>query len=170
MTGPRAICLAVVSSALVGCENLPIEFPGQTSGGVDTQPASSDVTTPQPAAATSDASVRASGLDGAALCISSAYYLADLGAVPEESGVAIAERWIDILEVIPAQVDDQRQSAVDDRYVLLRQLDRDGSGAGFDLARLQFENDTCTSVQFQRDYLRRWGDPTLMSAQLEGGS
>jgi len=163
----RLWVLPVSAFALAACEALPVDLPGVGAG--DRAPAESRAPAVPASQGSQARPVDSPGLAGAALCISSAYYLADLGAVPEEQGVAFAERWTSILEVVPASSADARQEAVDDSYQLLTQLDSDGSNAGFDLARLQFENDTCTSTEFQRNYLRRWGDPDLMSERVGGG-
>ncbi|MEM9740357.1 MAG: hypothetical protein AAF829_10835 [Pseudomonadota bacterium] len=110
------------------------------------------------------------GIAGAAMCISSAYYLADVGAVPEDDATAFAGRWTSIIEIIPATQANARQEAVDDAYTLFSQLDADGSNSGFEVARAQFENDTCTNTAFQRQYVERWGDAALMGQRLEGGA
>ncbi|MEL6568055.1 MAG: hypothetical protein AAFQ22_06515 [Pseudomonadota bacterium] len=151
--------------ALGACETLPANFPGIGNGASEpTAPTQSAPTTSNPNADSQ------TGLAGAAMCISSAYYLADLGAVPEEQAVAYAERWTSIIEVIPAPTPGARQKAVDDSYTLLSQLDADGSNSGFEVARAQFENDTCTNTEFQRDYLARWGDAELMGQRLNEGT
>ncbi|MEL6661461.1 MAG: hypothetical protein AAFR33_00565 [Pseudomonadota bacterium] len=154
---------------LAGCESLPLDLPGQDERAGTATP------TPDAAGAPSvsrsevaDPDTESTGLAGAALCVSSAYYLADLGAIPEEQGVAYAERWTSILEVIPANQPEARQQAVNDAYAVLEQLDADGSQSGFEIARGQMQGDTCTNTEFQREYLARWGDPELMSQRLEG--
>ena len=160
-----ALIVAGTVMALGACETLPTNFPGIGNGASEpTASTESATTTSKPSA---DAQT---GLAGAAMCISSAYYLADLGAVPGEQAVAFAERWTSIIEVIPAPKPGARQKAVDDSYTLLSQLDADGSNSGFEVARAQFENDTCTDTEFQRDYLARWGDAELMGQRLNEGT
>lgn len=161
------IAAALAILGLGACESLQAGLPGIGAGdAANSQSSELEAVGPEVEAASDPET----GLAGAALCISSAYYLADLGAVPEEQGVAFAERWTAIIEVIPETEVGARQTAVDDAYALLKQLDSDGSNSGFEVARALFENETCTSTDFQRSYIARWGDAKLMEKRLAEGA
>lgn len=151
---------ALFTIILAGCESLPVDLPGRGGG-------SSTPATPAPAAATQEDP--ANGIAGASLCIASAFYLADAGVMDEAQAENGAEVWTSILDVIPA-TEDERQDGVDSAYAMLRGLDARGGEAGLSTAIDQYsEGGSCIDQQFQRNFIARFGDPDLMSRQLQGG-
>jgi hypothetical protein len=157
-----ATMLCAAGFALTACESLPVELPGRGGGAATPAP----VSQPATPAAQPDSQT---GIAGAALCISSAFYLADGGLMSAEDADYFAEVWTNILDVIPAEPG-ARQTAVDDSYAAFRTLDGRGENLGLKGARgFYAEDGICADEAFQRQYISRWGDPALIDARLQGG-
>ncbi|MEM6666315.1 MAG: hypothetical protein AAF638_07920 [Pseudomonadota bacterium] len=154
----------VLAATLAACESLPTSLPG-LGGSSEPEPVVSE---PVAEPAVAEREDPANGVAGAALCIASAFYLADNGLMGEEQALSAGEVWTGILDVIPS-TPEARQQAVDDAYVTLEALDERADGAGLVTAVDQYSEDgTCVDQDFQRDFLTRFGDPGLMQEQMQG--
>ena len=148
----------LLAAALSACGSLPVSLPGQNN-------------TPEPPAVeVAEREDPANGVAGAAMCIASAFYLADASIMAEDQAMAAAEIWTGILDVIPS-TEAERQKAVDDSYAAFEGLDDRTDQGGLRAAGFQYSSEgTCRDQAFQRDFLDRFGDPGLMEQQLGGGS
>ena len=160
MTLSRVVIGLVAIGALAGCGSM-LDLGGEPTGAATQPPAVTDV---------AERDDPANGAAGAALCISSALYLTENGMMSEERALAAAEVWAGILDVIPA-TPEERQTAVDDAYGALEAMDDRTDQGGLRMATFNYSTEgTCADQEFQRDYLVRFGDASLMQQELDGGS
>ena len=155
-----------LAASIAACASLPVSLPGQES----VERAEPVVAEPEPPVQAETVADPANGVAGAALCIASAFYLADSELMSEEQALTAAEVWTGILDVIPS-TNEARQAAVDDAYAALEGLDDRTDQGGLRTATFNYSAEgTCADQASQRDFLARFGDPGLMEQQLGGGS